>query len=289
MVSMMKAGDEFGTLYVVATPIGNLDDLTQRAIQTFSKVDLIIAEDTRHTRKLLSFLGIEQPLQAYHDHNEAEKTEKILQLLQQKKDIALVSDAGTPLISDPGYILVKKCRELGVKVITIPGVSALVTALSVSGLPTDSFRFNGFPPRQISKRREFFEGFFKETATLVFYESSHRIKDFLVDAVAVFGEDRQACLARELTKLYETVMTASLAELLELVESDDNQQKGEFVLMIQGAETASQASAIEIDSDKVLKTLLEELPVKQAVGLTAKITGLKKNQLYQRALVIKAG
>jgi 16S rRNA (cytidine1402-2'-O)-methyltransferase len=287
MVSIMKAGDEFGTLYVVATPIGNLDDLTQRAIQTLSQVDLIIAEDTRHTRKLLSFLGIEKPLQAYHDHNEAEKTEKILQLLQQKKDIALVSDAGTPLISDPGYILVKKCREFGVKVTPIPGVSALVTALSVSGLPTDSFRFNGFPPRQASRRREFFEGFLKEAATLVFYESSHRIKDCLEDAVAVFGEGREACLARELTKLYETVITAPLAELVSTVETDENQLKGEFVLIIQGADVATQASVIEIDSDKVLKILLEELPVKQAAGLTAKITGLKKNQLYQQALSLK--
>ena len=287
MVSIMKAGEDFGTLYVVATPIGNLDDLTQRAVQTFSKVDLIIAEDTRHTRKLLSYLGIEKPLQSFHDHNESEKTEKILALLQENKDIALVSDAGTPLISDPGYVLVKKCREKDIHVVPIPGVSALITALSVSGLPTDSFRFCGFPPRQSSKRREFFESFSKEHATLVFYESSHRIKDCLEDAAAVYGDNRQACLARELTKLYETVTTAVLEDLLELVETDENQQKGEFVLMIQGADNTAEGSSLEIDSEKVLKVLLEELHVKQAASLAAKITGLKKNELYQRALELK--
>ena len=276
-----------GNLYVVATPIGNLDDISQRALQVLKEVDLVAAEDTRHSRKLLNFFGLEKRLLSLHEHNEKDKTQRLLEKLQAGQSIALISDAGTPLISDPGYPLVNECRLHDIDVIPVPGPNAMIAALSVSGLPTDSFLFCGFPPRQSGKRRELFESLKKHTATLVFYESSHRITDCLDDAVAVFGHDRPACIARELTKLYETVKMASLIDVADLVSSDPHQQKGEFVLMVQGISQAEKTDDTAIDADRLLAALLEELPVKKAAAITAKLTGHKKNELYQRALEIK--
>ncbi|NNJ90543.1 MAG: 16S rRNA (cytidine(1402)-2'-O)-methyltransferase [Gammaproteobacteria bacterium] len=276
-----------GTLYVVATPIGNLDDISKRALQVLENVDLVAAEDTRHSRKLLSFFGLEKHLLSLHEHNERDKTGRLLEKLEAGQSIALISDAGTPLISDPGYPLVNECRIHGIDVIPVPGPSAVITALSVSGLPTDSFIFCGFPPRQAGKRRKFFESLKKNMATLVFYESSHRITDCLDDALAVFGHDRYACVARELTKLYETVKTASLIDLQDFISSDPNQHKGEFVLMIQGVSQAEKSDDSAIDVDELLAVLLEELPVKKAAVMAAKLTEHKKNELYQRALEIK--
>jgi len=276
-----------GNLYVVATPIGNLDDISQRALQVLKEVDLVAAEDTRHSRKLLNFFGLEKRLLSLHEHNEKDKTQRLLEKLQAGQSIALISDAGTPLISDPGYPLVNECRLHDIDVIPVPGPNAMIAALSVSGLPTDSFLFCGFPPRQSGKRRELFESLKKHTATLVFYESSHRITDCLDDAVAVFGHDRPACIARELTKLYETVKMASLIDVADFVSSDPHQQKGEFVLMVQGISQAEKTDDTAIDADKLLAALLEELPVKKAAAITAKLTGHKKNELYQRALEIK--
>ena len=272
---------------MVATPIGNLDDMSKRALQVLQQVDLVAAEDTRHSRKLLSFCGMEKHLISLHEHNEKDKTDRLLEKLASGYSIALISDAGTPLISDPGYPLVNECRLRGINVMPVPGPSALITALSVSGLPTDSFLFCGFPPRQPGKRREFFESLKKNSATLIFYESSHRIIDCLDDALAVFGHDRSACIARELTKLYETVKTAPLIDLQDFVSSDPNQQKGEFVLMIQGVSQAEKTDDSSIDVDQMLLVLLEELPVKKAAAVTAKLTHHKKNELYQRALALK--
>lgn len=272
---------------MVATPIGNLSDMSQRALDILAKVDLVAAEDTRHSRRLLSYFSIDKPLLSLHEHNEQAKVEAVIQKLMAGKNIALVSDAGTPLISDPGYPLVHACRQQQVKVVPIPGPSALITALSVSGLPTDSFRFCGFPPRQSARRQEFFRQFNRDTATLVFYESSHRILASLEDAVAVFGLQRQACLARELTKLYETVITATLGELQQHLLEDENQTRGEFVLMIQGISHDEKDVVHAIDAEELLQALLQELPVKKAAALTAKLTGKKKNELYQRALELK--
>ena len=276
------------TLYVVATPIGNLADITLRALEVLKQVSAIAAEDTRNTRKLLNYYAIDNQLMSLHEHNEQEKLEKLLQRLNSGESIALVSDAGTPLINDPGYLLVQACREQQIAVVPVPGASAVVTALSVSGLATDSFRYCGFPPRQSAKRRQFFEKLSDETATLVFYESSHRIQGCLADALTVFGADRKSCLAREITKLYETFKTASLEEIIEFVEADNNQLKGEFVLIVAGIEATGEQKATGLDVDKLLEKLLQEMPVKKAAAIVAEVSGLKKNRLYQKALEIKS-
>lgn len=273
-------------MYVVATPIGNLADISQRALDVLAGVDVIAAEDTRHSRKLLAHFGIDRPMLALHEHNEKEKSSAIIERLQQGQSIALISDAGTPLISDPGYPLVSACRVAGLPVVAVPGPSAIIAALSISGLPTDSFRFCGFPPRQVGKRRAFFDQFKHENATLVFYEASHRILESVRDMVEVFGHQRAAVVARELTKLFETVFSGSLAEAVDWLAADDNQRKGEFVVMLAGVE--SQADSAGISVDDLLAVLLQELPLKQAVSLAARISGSKKNELYQRALQLKS-
>ncbi len=274
------------TLYLVATPIGNLADMSSRALDILQQVSVVAAEDTRHTRKLLSFFGIENALLSLHEHNEVDKSASLLARLQNGESIALVSDAGTPLISDPGYPLVSLCRQHGITVVPVPGPSAIISALSASGLPTDNFRFCGFPPRQSSKRQTFFQQFRQETATLVFYESSHRIIDCLKDINEVFGRCRSMCIARELTKLYETFIFGSSAEVLGKLQQDPNQQRGEFVVMISGAEKTDEQQTL-LDADTLLSLLSEELPIKKAAALAAKLTGQKKNALYQRALQLK--
>lgn len=270
-----------GVLYVVATPIGNLEDLSPRARQVLAEADLVAAEDTRHSAVLLSHYGIRTPLVSLHEHNEAERSAELLVKLRDGARVALVSDAGTPLISDPGFDLVRAARRAGVTVTPIPGACALVAALSVSGLPTDRFVFEGFLPAKAAARRDRLAELAAETRTLVFYESVHRLQGSLADMAAAFGPGRPAVLARELTKLHEGVREASLAALAEWAGQDPAATKGEVVLVVSGAPVAAVS---DTDADRVLKALLAELPVKQAASLAAAITGLKKNTLYERAL-----
>lgn len=274
-------------LYVVATPIGNLSDISARAVEILKQVDLIACEDTRHSVRLLNHLGINKPLLSYHDHNESEQTRNLIGKLQEGVRVALISDAGTPLISDPGYQLVHQAHENDIKVIPLPGPCALIAALSASGLPSDRFVFEGFLPAKHQGRIECFEKLKHETRTLIFYESTHRIMASLEDMMAVFGSGRQVVIARELTKAFETLKGAPLSELVEWVNEDANQRKGEVVLLVRGAETQASNEAC-VETEKVLAVLLEELPVKQAAQLAAKITGGKKNALYQMALEMKA-
>jgi 16S rRNA (cytidine1402-2'-O)-methyltransferase len=269
-------------LYVVATPIGNLDDITLRAVRVLGEVDRVVAEDTRNSRRLLDHLGLAPPMLSLHEFNEDEAGARVLALLQAGESLALISDAGTPLISDPGFPLVRACRERAIEVVPVPGPSALIAALSVSGLPTDRFCFHGFLPRRQAARRALLESLTGEPATLVFYESSHRIAEALDDLVASFGGGRQALLARELTKLHETLISAPLAELAARVAADDNQRRGEIVLLVAGA--PAPAADLDPDVDRLLRILLEDLPVKLAAQLAARISGGKKNACYQRAL-----
>lgn len=267
-----------GTLYVVATPIGNRGDLSPRALQTLQAVDAICAEDTRHTRPLLAHYGIGTPLLAVHEHNEAEAVPPLLARLQAGQSLALVSDAGTPLVSDPGYRLVRAARDAGVPVSPIPGPSALVAALSVAGLPSDRFVFEGFLPARPGARRERLAQLAAEPRTLLFYESSHRIEEALADAAAAFGDTRPAVLARELTKLFETVLDGTLAGLLARVRADPNQRKGEFVLLVQGAGEGADARVAE--GRRLYARLSEHLPPSTAAKLAAELSGAPRKALY---------
>lgn len=267
-----------GTLHVVATPIGNLADLSPRALETLRTVAAICAEDTRHTRQLLAHFGLERPLLALHEHNEAEVAEKLVARMVAGDSLALVSDAGTPLVSDPGFRLVRAAREAGIRVSPVPGPSALIAALSVAGLPSDRFAFEGFLPAKAGARRERLAALAGETRTLVFYESSHRIGDTLADCVAAFGPERPAALARELTKLFETVLDGGLAALQARVDADPNQRKGEFVLLVQGAGDAADARLAE--GRRVYALLAAELKPSVAAKLAAEITGAPRKALY---------
>ena len=275
-----------GVLYIVATPIGNRDDISQRALAVLSEVDFIAAEDTRHSRHLLQYFNIRTHMLAYHDHNEEQATPQLIEKLQSGQSIALISDAGTPLLSDPGYRLVKAAHEAGIQVSPIPGACAAIAALSASGLPTDRFMFAGFPPAKSTARRGFFEQYAQQPATLIFYESSHRIQASLGDMQVVFGEQRQTVVAREITKTFETIKSASLGELAAWMAKDENQRKGEFVVLVQGF-TGQQQDEMGVKLESVLQILMADLPVKQAAQLAAKITGLKKNQVYKLALELK--
>lgn len=277
-----------GLLYVVATPIGNLEDFSTRAVETLRQVDLIAAEDTRHTRLLLRHYGIDTPMQSLHEHNERAQLEPLLASLQAGRRIALVSDAGTPLISDPGFPLVREATAQGIRVVPVPGPSALACALSAAGLPTDRFLFAGFPPRNPGQRRQWLQSLARQSATLVFYESSHRILASLQEMLQVFGDAREGVIAREMTKLHETFLRGSLASLIEAVKADENQQKGEFVVLIAGA-MANEQMRVEIDVAALLRRLMQEMPLKKAVALVAEVTGAKKNQLYEQALAFKEG
>ena len=267
-----------GTLYVVATPIGNLADLTARGREVLSSVDAICAEDTRHTRQLLSAYGVEKPLVALHEHNEAEIAGRLVQRLRGGEALALVSDAGTPLISDPGYRLVREVRAAGLKVSPVPGACAAIAALSVAGIPSDRFCFEGFLPAKGSGRRERLQALARETRTLVFYESAHRIEESLVDFVASFGGTREAVLARELTKLFETVLGDSLETILQRVHTDENQRKGEFVLIVRGCE--DDAAAALIEGQRLYAKLKEHLSPSQAAKLAAELSGAPRKALY---------
>lgn len=274
-------------LYIVATPIGNLGDITQRALDTLRDVDRICAEDTRNTRKLLTHFGIQGDLQALHDHNERQKISQVKSWLDAGENIALVSDAGTPLISDPGYHLVNELGAEGYKIVPIPGVSAIISALSIAGLPTDRFTFEGFLPAKSVGRNKVLEVNKKEERTQVYYESSHRITATVEAMTLIFGDQRKVVLARELTKMFEQVYRGELSGLLEWLGEDRMHQKGEFVLMLAGHEKESDTDRINSSAEDLLRVLLMELPVKQAAGLAAKITGGKKNQLYKQAMDIK--
>ena len=273
-----------GRLYIVATPIGNLGDITRRAVEVLKRVDLIAAEDTRHTAGLLSHLGIDTRTLSFHEHNEHQRSQQLVEFLLARQDVALVSDAGTPLISDPGYRIVCACRERGVDVIPVPGASAVITALSASGLPTDRFLFDGFLPRTQEKRLKRLQQLRDFPSTLVFYESTHRILQCLEDMLALFGESRRVVVARELTKQYETILDQPLGQLLQTMIADTNQQRGEFVVMV----AASESRVMENGSvERVLQALAGEMPPNQAAKIAARITGLPKRDLYQLLLKLK--
>lgn len=274
-----------GTLYIVSTPIGNLGDITYRAVEVMQQSDLVVVEDSRHSGTLLQRYGISTPSYVLHDHNERENSVKLIEKLQGGTDVALISDAGTPLISDPGYWLVQRAIQNSIKVVPVPGPSAAIAALSVSGLPSDRFSFEGFLPAKSLARQKRLQLLAAEQRTLIFYEAPHRILDSLRDMVQYIGPQRPAVIARELTKTFETVLRDTLSELLAQVMADPHQQKGEFVILVQGMDEAQRMALT--DQDTLLQVLLAELPVKQAASLAAKISGVKKNRLYERALQLK--
>ena len=274
-----------GILYCVATPIGNLEDITARALRILAEVSKVYAEDTRVTRRMFTHFGIQNTLESLHDHNETSRVAQIQRELAEGMSVALVSDAGTPLISDPGYKLVNALGAAGCKIVPVPGASALIAALSVAGLPTDRFAFEGFLPAKSVSRRKLLTGLEAESRTLVFYESSHRIADLLEDMLAVFGGERQIVVLRELTKLYESIYRGTATEILQHMAADSDRSRGEFVVVVAGKVCDESADALAVlNADKVLAVLLEVLPVKQAAAVAARLTGLPKNQLYRQAL-----
>ena len=273
-----------GTLFVVATPIGNLEDITPRARQTLDMVCFIAAEDTRHTGRLLMHIGCKTRLLALHDHNEEKSVSKLIKVLQDGDSVALVSDAGTPLVSDPGFRLVRAAHAHGINVSPIPGASAVTAALSAAGIPTDRFCFEGFAPSKHAARIDWLEGLENERRTLIIYESVHRISESLADMVAVFGPQRQAFIGRELTKLHEQCVQESLGELQRQIDDKTIVGKGEFVIVVAGSDE-KQESALEVD--RLLKALSAHLSAKDTAKVAAEATGLKRNALYDRLLELK--
>lgn len=271
-----------GTLYVVATPIGNLGDLSARAREVLSSVALIAAEDTRHTRQLLQACGVDAPLTSLHEHNESRKAQELIARLQSGESVALVSDAGTPLISDPGFDLVASARAAGVNVLAVPGPCAAIAALSVAGLPTDRFVFEGFLPAKASARRARLESLLHESRTLIFYEAPHRLRELLSDLTSVFGGERRAVVSREITKRFETTYAATLRELNERAARDADMSRGEIVVIVAGAATAPAESSV--DAHTLLRALLEELPPSQAAKIAARVSGAKRSELYEAAM-----
>ncbi len=278
-----SASASSGTLYVVATPIGNLDDMVPRAVQTLQTVAVIAAEDTRHSARLLAHFDIKTPAVAYHDHSDEYRTEQLIARLLAGEDVALISDAGTPLVSDPGYRLVRTARQQGIRIVPIPGACAMIAALSAAGLPSDRFAFEGFLPAKQVARTHQLESVAADTRTLIFYEAPHRILETLQDMLNVFGVDREVVIAREISKTFETIKGEKLAAMVEWVAADTNQQRGEIVLLVHGASKPEDAE-MSPEQARIMKVLLEDLPVKQAAAIGAKITGLKKNFLYDWAL-----
>lgn len=272
-----------GTLFIVATPIGNLGDMTSRAIETLKTVDLIAAEDTRHSARLLQHFGIQTRMTSYHDFSDDSRVELLLRTLGEGKSVALISDAGTPLISDPGYRLVSRAREMQIRVVPIPGVCAVTAALCAAGVPSDRFAFEGFAPARHSARLKLFQSLQSEVRTLVFYESPHRILECMDDMAAGFGPERIAVVARELTKTFETIHCDSLGRLQQWLRADENQQRGEFVVLLKGADSVPEEE-VPAEARRILAVLMEELSVKQAAALASRLTGVKKNLLYSLAL-----
>jgi 16S rRNA (cytidine1402-2'-O)-methyltransferase len=277
------AANASGLLYVVATPIGNLADISQRALQVLREVAVIAAEVTRHTRRLLTHYGIAGKLSSLHEHNEADAMPRLLARLGRGEDVALVSDAGTPLISDPGFLLVQEARKRGYPVVPVPGPSAAVCALSAGGLPCDRFLFVGFPPRTTGKRLAWFDELRHERATLVLYETANRVSGTLRDLGLALGGGRRAVVARELTKRFETFLCGALDEVRQRLDADPEQRQGEIVILVEGQRTPDGSTA-QAEEERVLGILAAELPLKQAAALAARITGGKKNRLYQLAL-----
>ncbi len=277
-----------GILYIVATPIGNLGDMSQRAIDTLKSVDLIAAEDTRHSRPLLQQFAISGSLTALHEHNERDVCHGLITKLQAGQSVAVISDAGTPLISDPGYHLVRQAHQLGIRVVPVPGPSTLTSALCAAGLPTNRVHFEGFLAAKNTQRVARLKELAVFTDTLVFFEAPHRIMDTLADMAEYFGNSRQAVFMRELTKMYETIRADTLEALYQWVSADINQRKGEIVLVVQGATRQVASDEVDAEAERILKLLLKDVSTKKAAALTAKITGLRKNQLYQHALMLSS-
>lgn len=272
-----------GQLFIVPTPIGNLADISQRALTVLKQVDLLAAEDTRHTGLLLQHFGISAKLLSLHNFNEQQQSGLLVEKLQQGQNIALVSDAGTPLINDPGFHLVRACRNAGIRVIPLPGCCAAITALSAAGLPTDRFCYEGFLPAKSKARRDALQLLQHEQRTMIFYESPHRLLESLADICLLFGENRYTVLARELTKTWESIKGAAAGELLQWIKADDNRRRGEMVLIIEGMK-ADEQPALPAEALRTLALLRNELPLNKATALTAEIHGVKKNALYQYAL-----
>ncbi len=270
-----------GVLYVVATPIGNLDDISSRAVATLGRVALVLAEDTRHSGQLLVRLGVQSPLLALHEHNEAARVEAVLARLAAGESVALVSDAGTPLISDPGYRLVAAARERGFAVTPVPGCCAAIAALSVAGLPTHRFRFEGFLPARAPARRERLQELKSCPDTLVFYEAVHRIGGMLGDLAVAFGDERPACVTRELTKLHETAYWGSLSRVRAALDADPGADRGEFTIVVAGAPAVA---GDEIELARIMQVLCAELPAAQAARLAARLTGASRRDAYALAL-----
>ena len=276
---------ESGTLFIVATPIGNLEDITHRALRILAEVDLIAAEDTRHSQRLLQHYSISTRLISLHDHNEAQRAKQLIEKLHVGQNIALISDAGTPLISDPGYGLVKECRAANIKVVPLPGPCAVIAALCAAGLATDKFKFEGFLPVKAVAKQQALQALQTETSTSVFYESPRRIVDTVKQIVVELGAEREMVLAKELTKTFETFYSGTAQDCLSWLEADENHQRGEFVLMIAG-EKPNQ-SDVSAEAISLLKILMQELPLKKAAAVTAEQYRLKKNKLYQLGLELQ--
>ncbi len=276
---------QLGSLYIVATPIGNLKDISLRAIEVLQSADLIAAEDTRHARRLLDHYNITTKTLSLHEHNETERSSLLIQKLQAGQTVALISDAGTPLISDPGFRLVRQAQQAGIRVSPIPGACAAIAALSVAGLPTSQFVFEGFLPAKGAVRSKRIKQLAREARTIILYESKHRIISLIDELTEVFGPQRQASIAREISKTFETIITRDLQALKVWLHNDAMQQKGEFVVLLGGATIEEDQAKIE--RERILRILLQELPVKQASSLTAQIAGGVKKELYSLALEIK--
>ncbi|MBM4199739.1 MAG: 16S rRNA (cytidine(1402)-2'-O)-methyltransferase [Gammaproteobacteria bacterium] len=278
---------KIGVLYLVATPIGNLEDFSPRAADTLRRVGLVAAEDTRRTRVLMTRYGISTPTVSLHEHNETRVSEQLLERLAAGTSIAMVSDAGTPLINDPGLPLVRAARQFGVPIVPVPGPCAFIAALSASGLPIDRFAYEGFPPRSSSARRKRFEALRDDPRTLAFYESSHRVRETVADMRGVFEPERILVIARELTKLHETIVSLPLGGADE-VFADPNMLKGEFVLLLEGAKAAGTPEDLTAEQERILRALLEECSVKTASALAARITGAPREAFYRKALQLSA-
>lgn len=282
----VKMSSQYGQLYVVATPIGNLADISFRAIETLKKVDLIAAEDTRHVRTLLQHYNITNKVVPFHQHNEAKAAETLLAKLLNGDSVALVSDAGTPLLSDPGMPLVALAKDAGITVVPVPGACALIAAISAAGMPVSRFSFLGFLPRTSSARRGVFKEMLAVTDTWIFYESSHRIVASLEDMAIVLPSERQMVIARELTKLHETIVKTTLGAMAEAVAQDANMQKGEFVVIVGGANQVKHEAGLTADQERVLAILLAKCSIKTAVDMAVEITGARKKLLYHAALIM---
>ncbi len=274
-------------LYIVSTPIGNLGDMTPRAIEVLRQVDIIAAEDTRHSKRLMNHFGINTSLIPCHDHNERQQAEMIVQRMHSGQSVALISDAGTPLISDPGFHLVRSVREAGFRVVPVPGACAFVAALSVGGLPTDRFYFEGFLPARGAARRKRIDSLATFPNTWGVYESPHRILELLDDMAAVLGGERYIALAREITKTFETVLAGTVSEVQAILKADSNQQRGEFVVLVEGYKE-KEDSEMGPDIEKMLQRLMVDLPIKKAAAIVADLTGLRKKDLYELGLAMKA-